>query len=78
MSSNIAEGTGRRTRADLRQFLHVALGSAREAECLLLFSRDIGFLTARDAQQLIDEAGVLQGMLNRLISRTNRLIADSE
>jgi four helix bundle protein len=42
--SNIVEGCGRGTNAELMRFLYIALGSANEIEYQLLFARDLGFL----------------------------------
>ncbi|MEK7693613.1 MAG: four helix bundle protein [Chloroflexota bacterium] len=43
--SNIVEGCGRSSNAELAKFLHYALGSANELEYQLLLSRDLGFLS---------------------------------
>ena len=42
--SNIAEGYGRRTRADYIKFLHIAYGSCCELETQILLSGDLGFM----------------------------------
>ena len=39
---NIAEGSGRSTRREYAQFLHVARGSLRELDTLMLLSIDVG------------------------------------
>jgi four helix bundle protein len=44
VAANIAEGCGRRTRNEEAQFLHVALGSAKEVEYLTLLAQDLGLL----------------------------------
>ena len=41
--TNIAEGCGRTTRGELRQFLSIAHGSLKELETLLELATDIGF-----------------------------------
>jgi len=42
--SNIAEGCEREGDAELRRFLHIAMGSASEVEYQLLLARDLGYL----------------------------------
>ena len=52
--TNIAEGYGRKSRKELGQFLRIAPGSLSEVECLLDFSRRLGYLTPSAARQLQD------------------------
>lgn len=64
--SNIAEGSGRKTMKDFRQFLAVAYGSALELETQLLLSQRFGYghsLKITQVHNLLDQ--VLR-MLNRL------------
>jgi four helix bundle protein len=42
--SNIAEGCGRDTKAELVRFLQIAAGSASEMEYQFLLARDLGYL----------------------------------
>lgn len=73
--SNIAEGCGRQGDRELARFLRMARGSARELECQLLLSRDLGYLSG-DAWILLDqELEQISRMLNGLIrsfGRTHR------
>jgi len=46
--TNIAEGCGRDSDADLARFLQISLGSASEVEYLLLLSRDLSLLKDTD------------------------------
>jgi four helix bundle protein len=66
--SNIAEGQGRLTRGEFRQFLGQAKGSVCEVETQLVIAQNLGYLKA--AEPLIDElhevARLLNGLLNSL------------
>src|ERR1700740_3271524 len=50
--ANIAEGCGRAGRAELKQYLHVSLGSASELDYFLTLARDLQFLTPRQHDAL--------------------------
>ncbi|WP_353541800.1 four helix bundle protein [Deinococcus xinjiangensis] len=52
--TNLAEGSGRRSRAEYAHFVGVACGSALETEYHLLLASDLGYLTP-DAYQPLDE-----------------------
>lgn len=43
--SNIAEGSGRKSRGEWKQFYSIAYGSTLELETQLIISRDLGFTT---------------------------------
>jgi len=45
VSSNIAEGCGRRTSKDFVSFLHNAMGSLKEIESQLFLAKDLDYLT---------------------------------
>ena len=71
IATNIAEGCGRRTNADFRHFLQIALGSAKEVDCLLMFCRDLGLVSEADYHRLTDDLSAVLGMLGKLIGRTS-------
>jgi len=69
--ANIAEGCGRQTNADLNRFLHIAMGSAAELECLLMLASDLDYLDAEVHTELHDELQSVRRQLNRLIQTVN-------
>src|SRR5450759_4961034 len=50
--TNIAEGCGRGGDKDFARFIQIALGSASEAEYLVLLSNELGYLYNDTAKQL--------------------------
>lgn len=70
--SNIAEGFGRNSDKKFIHFLKIAKGSAAELETQLLISRDLSYLTAKDAKStlaLYDEIARMLGALIRNIEK---------
>lgn len=51
--SNIAEGCGRKTDPQLKQFLRIANGSATELEAQNIIASDLGYLSDNDFQLVI-------------------------
>src|SRR5271165_393057 len=49
---NIAEGQGRTSKREFKQFLAISRGSVLELETQLQIAADLGFLTAENAEQL--------------------------
>jgi four helix bundle protein len=68
--SNIAEGQGRLTSAEFKQFLGHARGSVFEVETQLLIARDLGYLSDEAVQAMLErvqEVGrILSGLLSSL------------
>lgn len=52
--TNIVEGAGRQGQRELKNFLNIALGSLAEVEYLLEFSRDAGYITDVQYDELDD------------------------
>jgi four helix bundle protein len=69
ISSNIAEGCGRRTQADLARFLDQAAGSTQELSAQLLLAKDLGYLDVGEFARLSSETDEVGRMLNALLER---------
>jgi four helix bundle protein len=63
---NIAEGSKRRHRSDYARFLNIAEASIAEVETLVMIAKDLGYLAAVRAKQLLDEADAIARMSSAL------------
>lgn len=66
---NIAEGSGRHTRADYARFIDIAAASKNELEYQLILGWDLGYLDGETAGALRDETREVQSMLTVLAAR---------
>ncbi|MBM3123183.1 MAG: four helix bundle protein [Chloroflexi bacterium] len=67
--SNLAEGCGRRTDAELSRFSDIALGSASELEYQILLARDLGYLDEASAglgSEVVEVKRMLGGFIRQL------------
>ncbi len=65
--SNIAEGYGRSSDAELVHFLYIALGSSNEIDTQLLIAFNIGYLNGEDYESLSMRNDDIAKMLRSLI-----------
>jgi four helix bundle protein len=65
--SNIAEGQGRLSRGEFRQFLGTARGSLLEVSTQLEIAYDLGYMDDRTWNELAGKASEVLFLLNRLI-----------
>ena len=72
VSSNIAEGRGRLTEGDFRQFLGVAQGSTYEVQTQLLIAKKLRFGSPDAIAQCEDLSNEVSKMLGALIGRLPR------
>lgn len=66
ISSNIAEGHGRKSSADFVRFLRISMGSCRECQSLLLICHELGYLKDPN-KQLFESAEEIAKMIAGLI-----------
>lgn len=69
--ANIAEGSGRKNKAEFIQFLHIALGSASELETHLIISQRLGFLSINSYDEIINALNEIIKMICGLINSLN-------
>lgn len=70
--SNIAEGQGRLSRGEFKQFLGHARGSVFEVESQILIARNLRYLSSDDADTLLAKVTELGRILNGLLKSLNR------
>ena len=65
--SNIAEGKGRYSTADVNHFLVQARGSLYELETQVLIATDLKYLSEAESKKLLDSSDEVARLLNGLI-----------
>lgn len=71
VASNIAEGAGRNSNGEFRQFLGIAIGSLFELETQLLISQQVGYSKQYETENLIESISEIHKMLIGLKSSLN-------
>ena len=72
--TNIAEGCGRNSDADMKRFFTIAMGSASELDCQLLLAKDLSFISNPDYELVFQELTAIKKMLNSFIKKLNSTI----
>ena len=67
ISSNIAEGAERDSKAEYIRFLHIAKGSAAELRTQVYIARKIAVITDEVQKEITDELKAISSMLHALI-----------
>lgn len=67
ITSNIAEGFGRRTQSDKNRFYDMAIGSLNEVQNQLFLSRDLCYLSTDMFSKLYSKSIVVHKIINSLI-----------
>lgn len=67
VASNIAEGQGRLSKGEFRQFLGQARGSLIEMETQIVIAGNLGFLTSKAVAELMDRSGEVSRLLHGLM-----------
>ncbi|MEW6658889.1 MAG: four helix bundle protein [Thermodesulfobacteriota bacterium] len=70
--SNIAEGQGRNSSKEFRQFLSVALGSVAELETQLIISQAIEYISQGELTPFLNNLDRIRKMIKSLANRVTR------
>jgi four helix bundle protein len=70
--TNIAEGSKRQSNQEYARFLNIAEASLVETEYLLMVSRDLKYLEAKESESLFLEIGEVAKMLHGLRMRVEQ------
>ncbi|MBP9817436.1 four helix bundle protein [Candidatus Shapirobacteria bacterium] len=70
ITSNIAEGFGRQSIKEKIQFYYLAQGSLTEIKNQLITSRDLGYISGEEYDQIIKQADLAHQILQGLITKT--------
>ena len=70
--TNIAEGCGRNSRAELAQFLNIAAGSASEVEYEILLAKDTGYITSEQFEHLSKEIREIRSMIKSYMEQLRK------
>ena len=70
--TNIAEGCGRNSRAELAQFLNIAAGSASEVEYEILLAKDTGYITLEQYDHLSKEIREIRSMIKSYMEQLRK------
>ena len=70
--SNVAEGSARKGRKELMNFLHIARSSLAEVITQLEIAKGLGFLSEESFQSLAEDGEKIAKMINSLINSLNR------
>lgn len=66
--TNIVEGNERKTKSEFIQFLYISKGSCAETKYHLLLSRDLGYISDLEYQELSDKTIEISKMLSSFIN----------
>lgn len=70
--NNIAEGHGRRSKAEWRQYLYISRGSISEVRSMLYLAKDLKLITEEEYEELHSKSLTIARMLTRLIQSIYR------
>ena len=65
--SNISEGVERNSKAEFRNFLGIAKGSAGELRTQITIARELEYFTSQEAREMLGESIEISQMLHGLI-----------
>ncbi|MFQ5633355.1 MAG: four helix bundle protein [bacterium] len=67
--TNIAEGCGRETEAELCRFSYIAMGSASETECLFILTKDLKYISDTQYRELSNDIVEIKKIITGYIQK---------
>jgi len=67
IAANLVEGNGRSYKKEYLQFVYLARGSLDETKYHLLLAKDLGYITQKEYDTLIDKSDEVGKLINGLI-----------
>jgi four helix bundle protein len=67
ITSNIAEGVGRRSRKEYGRFILIALGSCAELSAQTEISKELGYITSKEVNDINGKIEEIEKMLGGLL-----------
>ncbi len=74
ITANIAEGFGRQGYKEKIQFYYIAKGSLTEVKNFVFIAKDVGYLSEEDYKSLIEQANIVDQLLQGLIRKSKTFI----
>lgn len=74
ITSNVAEGFGRKGYKEKIQFYYVSSGSFSELKNQILIARDIGYLKEKSYNEIMNQADYAHKILNLFINKTKTFV----
>ncbi|MBU1663342.1 four helix bundle protein [Patescibacteria group bacterium] len=74
ITSNIAEGFGRRGYKEKIQFYYLAQGSLIELKNQILLAKDLGYVDGKDFQLIVEKANNTHKLLQGLITASKKFL----
>lgn len=75
VTSNIAEGFGRRSTKEKQQFYYLARGSLIEVDNQLTIAKDLKYISTHGYHHITEQITSVHKLLNRLITSTKQKIS---
>lgn len=74
ITSNIAEGFGRRGVKERIQFYYLAQGSLTEVKNQVFIARDVGYITEKESQHVMEQLNTAHALFQGLITKTKTFL----
>lgn len=75
ISNNIAEGCGRESNKEMRNFLNIAMGSCKEVESMIIIAKELNYISIETYKILMQKILTIGKKLNFLMQRVSNSIS---